>query len=437
MAFLTPSCKKNHRSGLFCTIVLCTGLFLGTTGIATAQDPGAGDLYVHGNSSTPLVALHAPPIPSGTASGQNAHPTLPDQSARIGVQMVAYSGTASGQNAHPTLPNQPVRVGVRVVAPFVMRTDEGSYTGITVALWEHIAREIGLEYYFVEQDIQGLLDGVAEPGPNALFAAASALTITAERESMVDFSHPFMVSGLGIAVPFEETGLWRALLNLFSVEFLWVILLLVVLLLFWALLVWVFERRANAEQFGGSPAEGIGSGFWWAAVTMTTVGYGDKAPLTLAGRITGFVWMFAGIILVSFFTASIASSLTVSRLDSRVGGPDDLPYARVGALEQSATVDWLQSQQIRHTAYENIQAGLSAVASGQLDAFVHDAPILRYHAHEEFRRRARVLPVVFNEQYYGIALPAQSEWRNDINQVMLEYIAGDEWQTVLRQYLGQ
>ncbi len=323
--------------------------------------------------------------------------------------------------------------------PFVIAEPDGGYSGLTIALWEHIASELELEYEWVERDIQGLIDGVAadSDADGYLFAAASALTITSEREEIIDFTHPFFVSGLGIAVTHQPAGLRQAILSVFSIDFLWVVLLLVLLLLFWGMLVWYFERRDNPDEFGGNAREGIGSGFWWAAVTMTTVGYGDKAPRSFAGRLVGFIWMFAGIILISFFTASIASSLTVTQLDSRISGPQDLPYARVGALDQSATIYYLEENHIRYRTYETIFDGLQAIDDDRIDAFVHDAPIIRYYATREFPNRVRVLPGNFNEQYYGIALPINSIWRNEINRVMLDYISGEEWESLNRRYLGE
>ena len=64
---------------------------------------------------------------------------------------------------------------------------------------------------------------------------------------------------------------------------------------------------------------------------MTTVGYGDKAPVTVMGRLIGLIWMFAAIIIISSFTAAIAASLTVSELGSDVENPNDLPNVRVGS----------------------------------------------------------------------------------------------------------
>ena len=54
--------------------------------------------------------------------------------------------------------------------------------------------------------------------------------------------------------------------------------------------------------------------FWWAIVTMTTVGYGDFSPETPGGRIFAVFIMFAGITLVSLLTASISSIFVAQKI---------------------------------------------------------------------------------------------------------------------------
>ena len=56
----------------------------------------------------------------------------------------------------------------------------------------------------------------------------------------------------------------------------------------------------------------IGSGLWWAVQTVTTVGYGDHVPATLAGRVVATLVMLAGIGFLTVITAAITSSF-VSR----------------------------------------------------------------------------------------------------------------------------
>lgn len=64
----------------------------------------------------------------------------------------------------------------------------------------------------------------------------------------------------------------------------------------------VLERHAP-----GSTIHNFGDGLWWAIVTVTTVGYGDKVPVTGAGKFVAVVLMLTGIGLVGFLTASVAS----------------------------------------------------------------------------------------------------------------------------------
>jgi polar amino acid transport system substrate-binding protein len=202
------------------------------------------------------------------------------------------------------------------------------------------------------------------------------------------------------------------------------------------LLVWLAERRRNV-QFQRGPAQGVGSGIWWSAVTMTTVGYGDKAPVTLAGRLIALVWMFASIILISGFTAAIASSLTLGELQQSIRDAGDLRGKHVLTLAGSTTAAYLDEQLIHYRTAPSLDDALQRVADGQADAMVYDAPILRYLVNERQDSALRVLPTVFARQDYGIALPAGSPLREQINRRILRIVGSPEWASLLKSYLGQ
>jgi voltage-gated potassium channel len=60
----------------------------------------------------------------------------------------------------------------------------------------------------------------------------------------------------------------------------------------------------------------VGSGLWWAVQTVTTVGYGDNVPMTVAGRLLAVLVMLLGISFLTVITAAITSTfVSRSRLD--------------------------------------------------------------------------------------------------------------------------
>lgn len=69
-----------------------------------------------------------------------------------------------------------------------------------------------------------------------------------------------------------------------------------------ALFVLVFEIDAP-----GSTITSYGDAIWWGVVTVTTVGYGDEAPVTVPGRVVAAVVMFTGAAVLSVVTAAVAS----------------------------------------------------------------------------------------------------------------------------------
>lgn len=323
-------------------------------------------------------------------------------------------------------------VATKEAPPFSMKTGDGIWSGISIALWKEIAGELDLTYRFVETDLQGMLDGLKE---GRYDAAVAALTVSQERETVFDFTHPFYTTGLGIAVK-KVQGTWTAVVKrFFSVTFLKVIFLLAAILLIFGLLLWLLEKRKNPDQFSNS-VKGIGDGFWWAAVTMTTVGYGDKAPKTLAGRIIATIWMFTAIIIISSFTASITTSLTVSQLGSPIKGPEDLPGHRVASIKGSISERYLSSHRITYVNHANVEEGLKAVERGEVDCMVYDAPMLKYHI-AKGKYNLSVLKIVFEQQFYAFGLMQNSPLRESINRVLLEKTGLPWWQDKLYQYMGR
>ena len=63
----------------------------------------------------------------------------------------------------------------------------------------------------------------------------------------------------------------------------------------------------SERNIEGSNIKNFGDGIWWAVTTVTTVGYGDRFPVSTEGRLLAVLLMIAGISLVGVITASVAS----------------------------------------------------------------------------------------------------------------------------------
>ncbi len=97
-------------------------------------------------------------------------------------------------------------VGTKEAAPFAMKNADGTWTGISIDLWRRIADEKKIRYRLVETEtVPQLIEGVAA---GKFDVAVAALTVTAAREEILDFSAPFYTTGLGIAVASGGLANW-------------------------------------------------------------------------------------------------------------------------------------------------------------------------------------------------------------------------------------
>ncbi len=81
--------------------------------------------------------------------------------------------------------------------------------------------------------------------------------------------------------------------------------MIVVLLYLSACGIYYFEHDAQPELFKSIPHS-----FWWALITLTTVGYGDVYPVTIGGRFFTFLMLLVGVCVIAIPAGIIASSLT-------------------------------------------------------------------------------------------------------------------------------
>ncbi|RWN64609.1 MAG: transporter substrate-binding domain-containing protein [Mesorhizobium sp.] len=355
----------------------------------------------------------------------------------VGVLAWAFSMPAL---AEPRVEDFRVRklvVGTMRVPPFASRGDDGVWSGLSIELWQKVASQLNLGYEFREFDYD----------PDAMVQAlqtrqidlvVAAMPVTTDGEARFDFSHAYFAAGVGVAVRSEPTaGILATLRRLFTWQLLVPIGGLVGLLLLVGTSLWLIERRRNPGHFDPRMMQGIGDGIWWAAVTMTTTGYGDKTPITWRGRAIALVWMFTSIFCIATFSATLASSLVVGRLKSSVDGPEDLPRARVGTVAGTAGELWTKAQGLKVLTYPFMIQASKALKRGEVEALVVERAILGHMIQEYQWNDLLILPQTLTVRDYAIAIPSGSPLMEDINRAVLTVTHHPDWKELVHRYVGQ
>ena len=352
--------------------------------------------------------------------------------------VVVTIGSACAQTPNVTSPAAPARselvIGTKDAPPFSIKSADGSWSGISIELFRRVADELHMQYRFSEaSSVQGLIDGV-ETGKFDI--AVAALTVTAARARVIDFTEPFYVTGLGIAVPAGGEVSWQPIVRtLTSFGFAQATAALLGLAVGVGLIIWLVERRHN-DHFGGGLRKGVSTGVWWSTVAMTQRHTGDLGPRTLLGRAVATVWMIVSIIAIAVFTASITSVLTVRHLQGAVHDVGDLSSARVGVIAGTSTEDTLSRLRINYRTFAGPEDGLKALRTHSVDAFVYDKPLLAWFIQKEFVSSIELVDTTFDPQEYAFAVPSNSPLRRTLDVAILDAIHSDWWEQTTFRYLG-
>ena len=359
-------------------------------------------------------------------------------SFRAWVVLAALSSpfVAGGAGAQAPPAERPLVVGTYEDPPFSMKTETGEWNGLAIELWHEVAKELGRTYELREiEPSSTIFDAV---GRGELDVVAAAVPVTSERLEKVEYTTTFLSKTFAIAtVPSGSQGFFSELGLHFSPRLRFTLLAIVALFVVSSFGIWWIERRRNPEHFGGHAGRGIGEAFWWTAATVTTVGYGDRTPLTLAGRTFAVFVMFTAIVLVSIFTGIVASQLTVRQLHGRVHGLSDLNRARVGVVEGSPMEAFLTDRGILYSRFPDVEGALRALADGRLDAVVAGEPELQYHAERTFTGRIAIVPGMIDQGFLAFVVPEGSRLRRPINAALVKVLESPTWASLCQQHLNR
>ncbi|MEX1000703.1 MAG: transporter substrate-binding domain-containing protein [Crocinitomicaceae bacterium] len=330
--------------------------------------------------------------------------------------------------------NDTLKVGYNISPPFVIEK-QGELSGPAIWLWSEVSRQLDLKFEYIEMPLDSLLYNLTH---QTIDLSASPLSITSERSQFIDFSAPYYIAHSSILKKnkSKDERTWSFITSFFSLDFFRVLGALCVVILIFGFLEWIFERKANAEEFG-SGLKGVWNGFWWSAVTMTTVGYGDKSPKTLGGRIVALIWMFTAIIIISGFTASIASSLTTEKMSTMDEEIEDFKQKTIGTIQHSGTEKWLKDNfYTQRMAFSSVEEALSALDNEEIEAIAYDRPILKDIIRRDSLSAYTLLDDEFNAQFYamGMSRSLPAHLKNQINVAILEETETMDWKVLLTEY---
>ena len=339
----------------------------------------------------------------------------------------------------PTAPaiSEPLRLKVATVhrEPFVFLRNGNISDGFSIELWQEIAERNRYNFdWQLEEKFPELLRKVEKAEVDL---AIANISITSEREKIMDFSQPIYDSGLQILVPKGGGGnfmkiIWDSGL-IMIVGFALLVLLVI------AHILWFFERNVKDprhDYFRDEYLGGVWDSFWWAFIIMTMGGFEKEVPHTKLSRALAMFWIITSLFFISTITAKITTSLTVSELTSGISSYRDLFGKKVGIARATTTSKFADGAGLPYVEFDDYLQAVAALEAGSLDATIGGAATAQYYANHQGAGKIVAAGDVFAPDKIGIALPENSALYEDINRTLLEIKEDGTYDKIRKKYFG-
>uniref|UniRef100_A0A2K5CDS2 Glutamate receptor n=1 Tax=Aotus nancymaae TaxID=37293 RepID=A0A2K5CDS2_AOTNA len=352
--------------------------------------------------------------------------------------------------------------------PDAPRPEKRCCKGFCIDILKRLAQTIGFSYdlYLVTNGKHGKkIDGVWNGMIGEVFyqradMAIGSLTINEERSEIVDFSVPFVETGISVMVARSNgTVSPSAFLEPYSPA-VWVMMFVMCLTVV-AVTVFIFEylspvgynRSLSTGKRPGGSTFTIGKSIWllWALVFNNSVPV--ENPRGTTSKIMVLVWAFFAVIFLASYTANLAAFMIQEEYVDTVSGLSDRKFQRPqeqypplkfgtvpnGSTEKNIRSNYpdMHSYMVRYNQ-PRVEEALTQLKAGKLDAFIYDAAVLNYMARKD--EGCKLVTIgsgkVFATTGYGIALHKGSRWKRPIDLALLQFLGDDEIEMLERLWLS-
>ncbi|XP_078343113.1 uncharacterized protein LOC144628876 isoform X2 [Oculina patagonica] len=183
-------------------------------------------------------------------------------------------------------------------------------------------------------------------------------------------------------------------------------------------IIWILDCKSNPDEFPGGFRKGVGEGFWWSFVSMTTVGYGDRSPRSIPARIFAIMWTLTGLVIIGILIGAIASSLTSVTVDHSI----ILYGSKIGAIHNSTEHQIATRKNARvneERKYRSFEELRTALEDGEIDGALLDTYVAAEHKEEIFSDKIYVKEILDRPFGYGVVLSGAAR---NVEQRCRDYI---------------
>ncbi|XP_037925932.1 glutamate receptor ionotropic, kainate 2 isoform X1 [Hermetia illucens] len=326
------------------------------------------------------------------------------------------------------------------------------FEGFCIDLLKLIAKIVGFEYRLelVPDGKYGVFDYdtkewngiVRQLMDKKADLAVGSMTINYARESVIDFTKPFMNLGISILFKVPTTPPTRlfSFMNPLAVD-IWLYVLAAYVLV--SITMYTVARFSPYEWHNPHPCNTesditenqftIANSFWFTIGTLMQQG-SDLNPKATSTRIVSAIWWFFTLIIISSYTANLAAFLTVERMITPIENAEDLAgqtEISYGTLESGSTMTFFRDSMIetykkmwrfmenkKPTVFTSTyEEGIKRVLEGNY-AFLMESTMLDYIVQRDCNLTQ--IGGLLDTKGYGIATPMGSPWRDKISLAILE-----------------